>query len=1172
MSRLTPEELEQHAASIRALAVRLVRDEQLAEDVTQETFVVALRQGVPLGAGVGPWLRGVGRNLARRVVRTESRRRVREEHAAAPAAVPAPDELAARTEARHLVVAELLRLEEPFRQTLLLRFFEGLAPAEIAAREGVPAATVRGRLKRGLDRLRARMDARHDGDRRAWLLPLAASLEGLPAPPLPSTPASAPSSAGNGVGGAAAASLTVGAVLMSWKIVTAASVVVLGGAAFLVLHGAGDATEPRPEDTAAASVPEVPEENVRRARVAPPPAAAPREDATEEPTTEAANAAVWVEGAVLGRGRHPAPGVEVALVTAWAPTATTVTDDDGRYRLPAAAVPDGVRPMAVVHARSEDGRAAVGDAWLQEKERVEVPPLVLVPAGAVEVRVESDGNPVEGALVVLHDHYRIAAVHTDAAGMCRVAGMPRKPVSVQAYHEELGRAHGEAAVDGEPAVLRLTRRDVDIVVQRTDGTAVAGADMEATFLVRGPQFVTHRLYDPPLAIEPTGDDGRTRALAVAADDDLTLTLQLPESQPGVRMNTPSGRAAPGATELRIELPALRTYRWRLVQGDAPPPAEGEMLTLLPFTNSGQDIPAETAVVKDAHLVIEDVGVASISCFARTDDGRIARLWARAARDEVRDLAFRVERHVEVRATRSDGSPAAGTWVVCKDQGNNSVQPPQQTGDDGVVRFERLHGGLVDVLVVRSEREAYDGLAVGTVDLDAGSASLSVVVPDVRDVTLRVTVNGEPRLPDSYRMLARGIAVVDEDPSAGLLHARVAPTAAGEPLQVRLLAAGCQPVDVAIEPGGPDVVDVALVASGGLAAHVVPPPDGRMRLQAERYDPEVKLWLPVRLGGDPSGDVPDADGRLHGDGLLPGRYRLRDGRTGRLSAEVDVRAGEVARLESLDLSRAGEVSGRVEVPEGVSVDLARVHVAGEGISETGVHPGTAPIPVRPDGTFRLAVPGDVPVTLRVSHALLRPAEDGGVVQVVEPRDDVVLRLERGPVVSMGFEQEIENAWSGTVHVQGFVGEPGANPDFLAECVSRSGRLSFGAPPDGTYTLWFDIPPYAPLVIRDVRIEGEDVDLGIRRCETGSSLRVKALVPDGAAAPRLSVWVRPTEPPLYSRGLNSNGETEVVLGGIGPGRHRVVAMPVMGARAGQQVQLEMDFDGEPGSVEEIELDAR
>jgi len=58
-------------------------------------------------------------------------------------------------------------LEEPYRSTVLLRYGEELTPAEIARRYGLPAGTVRWRLKQGLDRLRVEMD-RAQGSRRAW--------------------------------------------------------------------------------------------------------------------------------------------------------------------------------------------------------------------------------------------------------------------------------------------------------------------------------------------------------------------------------------------------------------------------------------------------------------------------------------------------------------------------------------------------------------------------------------------------------------------------------------------------------------------------------------------------------------------------------------------------------------------------------------------------------------------------------------------------------------------------------------------------------------------------------------------------------------------------------------------------------------------------------------------
>ena len=61
-----------------------------------------------------------------------------------------------------LALAEVDKLSEPFRTTLLLRYYEGLAPNEIATRLGVPSATIRKRNQLALDKLRKRLDSLSD--------------------------------------------------------------------------------------------------------------------------------------------------------------------------------------------------------------------------------------------------------------------------------------------------------------------------------------------------------------------------------------------------------------------------------------------------------------------------------------------------------------------------------------------------------------------------------------------------------------------------------------------------------------------------------------------------------------------------------------------------------------------------------------------------------------------------------------------------------------------------------------------------------------------------------------------------------------------------------------------------------------------------------------------------
>ena len=90
-------------------------------------------------------------------------------------ALPPTDHLVAQAEAQHVVAKAVTALPEPYRTTVLLRYFESLSLSEVAKRMGSPVKTVQTRLTRAHALLRAALD-REFGDRRAWcvaLLPLA---------------------------------------------------------------------------------------------------------------------------------------------------------------------------------------------------------------------------------------------------------------------------------------------------------------------------------------------------------------------------------------------------------------------------------------------------------------------------------------------------------------------------------------------------------------------------------------------------------------------------------------------------------------------------------------------------------------------------------------------------------------------------------------------------------------------------------------------------------------------------------------------------------------------------------------------------------------------------------------------------------------------------------------
>jgi RNA polymerase sigma-70 factor (ECF subfamily) len=219
-----------HAGWMRALALGLVRDSHAADDVVQDAALVALLHPPPTGAALRPWLGQVVRRLAWRSARSERRRTEREAWAGEPGAPRDPAETLARLDLQRALLEAVRALEEPLRTTLVQRYFEGRSAAEIAAASGVPASTVRARLARALELLRARLD-RETGSRAAWLALVAPLVPRELAPVVP--------------GAVTASTLVSGALTMTLaKSVLVASTAVVAGLAWWSLADRSTPSEP----------------------------------------------------------------------------------------------------------------------------------------------------------------------------------------------------------------------------------------------------------------------------------------------------------------------------------------------------------------------------------------------------------------------------------------------------------------------------------------------------------------------------------------------------------------------------------------------------------------------------------------------------------------------------------------------------------------------------------------------------------------------------------------------------------------------------------------------------------------------------------------------------------------------------------------------------------------
>jgi RNA polymerase sigma factor (sigma-70 family) len=160
-----------------ALAHRLVRDAAAADDAVQEVWLAALERARGRARDVDVstrgWLARVLGRTAARVATRERRRREREvRHEGRATDETAPiDDVVARAEGQRLLVEAVLALDEPYREVLLMRWFDELEPQAIAEQLGRSASTVRTQIERGLVRLRERLEARHPSARE-WLVRL----------------------------------------------------------------------------------------------------------------------------------------------------------------------------------------------------------------------------------------------------------------------------------------------------------------------------------------------------------------------------------------------------------------------------------------------------------------------------------------------------------------------------------------------------------------------------------------------------------------------------------------------------------------------------------------------------------------------------------------------------------------------------------------------------------------------------------------------------------------------------------------------------------------------------------------------------------------------------------------------------------------------------------------
>ena len=562
MPDLPDELLVSQLSWLRRLAFRLVADEDVAEEVVQETMALAVEHPPQEPDKIRGWLRKVARNLFHERLRSGDSRVARERAAARDEATAGMDELTERVHLQRRIADALLSLDEPSRKVILLRFYEDLPPRAIARRLDEPVATVKSRIRRALGKLRSRLDDEYGGDRQAWALVLVPWVRDL-------APAAAP---------------TIGGIAMGAKAWVAAGAVAVAGAwVWLANDGAEPATrvalegpvlpEPEAPRPSGRALPGTPAPPPAEREVVAPAAAGPGTPPVEGAAPAAAETHV-ARGRVFDAEGRPVAFVDVRLREG-GDAASTGPDGSFELRTPLAAGRLEVADERWVEVRTGSWRASG---------RIEP---VLVVAPAVDLAgfvVDEWGRRLEGARIGL-------AMPQDFESRFDAA----LDSTIQEFHETVSDEGGAFALERAPAVAGAELRAV------LDGYAphVAAAPLESRsdlwIELRAPLVTGEGLRGRVLR-----DDGNpaTNALVsmgnvtVTADDQGFFRIDLARAERTERLRAVEAGFRPGEmerpgepgdgddgwpdyVELRLGPPAL-TIEGRVVRADGTPLSDGRV--------------------------------------------------------------------------------------------------------------------------------------------------------------------------------------------------------------------------------------------------------------------------------------------------------------------------------------------------------------------------------------------------------------------------------------------------------------------------------------------------------------------------------------------------------------------------------------------------------------------
>lgn len=909
---------------------------------------------------------------------------------------------------------------------------------------------------------------------------------------------------------------------------------------------------------------------------------------------------VTIKGRVLDLRRRPVAGATLSLLASYdaPPTRAGTTGVDGRFELRGLVRPTAATWRAFLVRATHEGTAGMGGSgiWKESPDTIDVGVITLRPAHTLDVQVRREaGAAVADARVFLEAKVQwtrsvVDRARTDAGGACRFTRIAEQAYRVIASATGHGRAVATAVFprsETGPLVVTLgPERELAVVVTDKDTSEpIPGAALLVEEYVqilgamgRSAQIVP---YVPAMDGLVTDAQGRARLPGVG-EEDIVQVHATAAGYPRVGASRTVSGSPVVDGEIRLQLQKLRTVKWPIAAASEHTPPDGTELKLEPRKGAMTRPLPPTARIEGEYVVAEDCDPGLFHTVAIAPDGAYATMLALHNSNEGREVTFLRPRKVTVIVENADGTPATDIYVSLRNQGNNVIVEPTMIGPEGTLELEVRYAWLLDAFLSKTPT-SHGGAAIGSLDLKKGGGTIRGTLPAPGGrVELTVMIDGEPRLPPTYG-IGYGVQSpidLEEDPDRGILRFRL-PAAAANVKRWNFAAPGflVQTIELPeVEGDAVARVQVELSRGGHCLLRVKPPADGKQRASLKLESAKTPRF-PIPM----QGSQPQAQGTKDGWTLVrhgplkPGRYLAFDSLSGAQSGSVEVKEGEEAALD-LDLSAVAVIQGIVEAPEGFELHRAKVHMSGENLYANpypGMNSGAY---VRSNGKFEVRVPGNANVTLTVKHPQLIPAADGGTVEVKGGSGPVRLKLVAGGSAVFRLDPPIEQEGEGgpapTVRVQIYDGEPKGKATQYLTPTFKDGLFTVTGFKPGTYTFVVDARKRAPGVVKNVTLGAGKTDVGTVTLPEGATVRIRLKIKEGEDAPRVFASAHCKSPVMYTRYINSNGEKEVLLKGLGAGTFELRASSMRGfgssgAGGGKPLKETIECDGRTEIVRELDM---